>query len=197
MYQNLIYRLVSYTPTYIMPNHLSWFRIWAIPILWLSYTFTSPFVTFMLYMLACITDWFDGHLARTRGLVTHTGKRLDEVSDKVLVVGVLTILFHNGTITFDVSSILFWCVIIIVVRESVVTTLREMYPERARQVPSLATAKLKTAVMMFGFGLLILQDIQPFWREIFVLGKGLIFLSMCLAVYSGVVYVRIFSSARQ
>lgn len=180
-----------------MPNHLSWLRIWVIPILWLSYTFTSPGITFVLYILACITDWFDGHLARTRGLVTQTGKRLDEVSDKMLVAGVLAILFYNDTITFDASSILFWCVFIIVVRESVVTTLREMYPERARQVPSLATAKLKTAVMMIGFGLLILKDTQPFWREIFVLGKGLIFLSMCLAVYSGVVYVRIFSSARQ
>lgn len=187
-----IHGIASYTPDFVTPNRLSWFRIWIIPFLWLSYL-AHPLLAFVLYTVACITDWLDGYLARTRGLITSSGKRLDEVSDKLLAVGVLTLLFATGRIAFDGGSFLFWCVAIIVIRECVITTLREVWPERGKRIQSLLSAKAKTAVMMAGFGLLILGGLShPLWQQMAHMGKLLVFISMLLALWSGGLYVWLF-----
>lgn len=192
-----IQEIVSWTPTYVTPNRLSWFRIWIIPFLWLSYL-VHPIFAFCLYTFACATDWLDGHLARTRGLITPTGKRLDEVSDKLLAVGVLTLLFASGIIRFDASSTLFWFVVVIVIRECAVTTLREVWPQRAKEIPSIWVAKVKTVVMMIGFGLLILEGVDHLVSyQLANMGVAFVFVAMLLALWSGGVYGWLFFSAKR
>ncbi len=111
------------TPLWLTPNRLSWFRIWVIPLVWALYII-HPFLAFALYTIACVSDWLDGFLARQRNMFTPNGKRLDEISDKMLVAGVLALLFATGTIHLSTESEVFWIVVVIVVRECIVTTLR-------------------------------------------------------------------------
>lgn len=185
----IIDMVVSRTPAFVTPNRLSWFRIWVIPILWITYIL-NPLLAFFLYVVACITDWLDGHLARRRNLFTTYGKRLDEVSDKVLALGTLGLLFADGIIHLDLASPLFWCVVIIVVRECLVTTLREIWPKRAERIPTIDTAKTKTVLMMMGFGLLMLGGLRhPFWQQAAEWGALLVFVSMLFALWSGAAYV--------
>lgn len=188
----LLHVLAGYIPESVTPNHLSWSRMLAIPFLWGAY-FIHPLIAFLLYATVCMTDWFDGHLARTRGLITIQGKRLDEVSDKVLTIGVLILLFGDGLIAFRADSFMLWCVIVIVVREGIVTTIRETWPEKARSIPSLKAAKWKTALMMMGFGLLMLGNLEggliPY---IVLLGSLFLTASTVLAVWSGAQYYLLF-----
>ncbi len=189
----ILYVLASYTPVYVKPNHLSWSRILAIPFLWGVY-FVHPVIAFLLYALVCMTDWLDGHLARTRGLITQNGKRLDEVSDKALALGIVILLFGDGLITFSAASPMLWCVVIITIREGIVTTLRETWPERARRIPSLVSAKWKTTLMMMGFGLLMLGNLEhEVVSYLVVLGSLFLLTSTVLAVSSGWQYIRLFA----
>ena len=71
-----------------LPNRLSLIRICAIPVFILFFYLKFPFhyaVSGLVFVLAAVTDFLDGHIARSMGLVTNLGKFLDPIADKVLV----------------------------------------------------------------------------------------------------------------
>src|SRR4051794_41975000 len=75
-----------------LPNLLTLSRIFAVPILVFLLWNASPLeygVTFVLYCMVGITDYFDGYLARAQGTVSRLGQFLDPVADKIMVVGVI------------------------------------------------------------------------------------------------------------
>ena len=174
---------------WVTPNRLSWLRIWVIPLLWLAYLI-SPLVSVALYIVACLTDVLDGYLARKWNMQTEEGKRLDEVADKLLIAGSLALLFADDLIPFESSSLTFWCVVVIVLRECLVTTLREVWSDRAKLVPSLLTAKMKTLVMMPALGMMMVGNVSNLpWADIAEWGNLLLQVSAIFAVISGVQYV--------
>ena len=137
---------------YNLPNLLTFFRIALIPVvcflIWLGDPLSS-FVSVVLFATASVTDWFDGYLARKRDLVSLTGKFLDPLADKLLVMASLVILVPLGRISATL-------VIIILARELSVMGLRSVAAGEGIIISAGAGGKYKTAFQMTGLlGLLI------------------------------------------
>ncbi len=127
-----------------LPNQLTVLRILLSPVF--LYFFNSEskdlkFLSFCIFTIAAITDWYDGVLARKYGFVTRWGKFLDPLADKILTsfafIGFLSI-----------GYIQFWMFAIIVVRDIGITLLRSFAELKGKHVVTTFSAKVKTFVQM-------------------------------------------------
>ena len=146
---------------FTLPNLLTWQRILAIPLLVCVYL--VPFdawgehsrnlVATILFILASITDWLDGWLARRLGQQTELGAFLDPVADKLLVCVALVMLLDLGRINAGIA-------IIIIGREITISALREwMASIGARKSVAVNwMGKVKTAVQMLAIPMLLYHD---------------------------------------
>ncbi len=124
----------------LTPNFMTISRIVAIPvivILLMVETKMSTFSAAVLFSVASITDYLDGYLARTRGLVTKLGKILDPLADKLLVSSTLVMLVSLGFMQG-------WIACIIIGRELAVTGLRCVLIENKQDVAASWLGKYKT-----------------------------------------------------
>lgn len=108
----------------------------------------------ILFIIASLTDFFDGYIARKRGLVTNTGKMLDAIADKVLVNSVLIILASKGEINAIIP-------VIIVVRDIIVNAIKMEAAGRGKVVAAIGSGKIKTATLMIGVVLIFFGNL-PF-----------------------------------
>jgi CDP-diacylglycerol--glycerol-3-phosphate 3-phosphatidyltransferase len=137
---------------YNLPNILTLFRIALVPVIcffiWLGDPLSS-FISVILFATAGATDWFDGYLARRRDLVSLTGKFLDPLADKLLVMASLIMLVPMGRISATL-------VIIILAREFAVMALRSVAASEGIVIAAGEGGKFKTAFQMIGLlGLLV------------------------------------------
>ena len=147
---------------YTLPNILTLIRMIIIPILILVYFLPvswSHLVTTGLFILAGLTDWLDGYLARRLGQHSSFGEFLDPVADKLMVTTVLVLLVADPAVQGAViSSILFTTVAVIIVgREIAVSALREWMAELGKRA-SVAVSiigKLKTFAQIVSIALLL------------------------------------------
>jgi len=119
---------------------LTLFRIIAVPIIVILLLFPNRVCTFIaaiLFSAAAITDYLDGYIARTRGLVSTLGKVMDPVADKLLVSSAFIMLTALGWVPS-------WIVCIIIGREIAVTGLRNIIAERGEDVSASNLGKYKT-----------------------------------------------------
>lgn len=107
-----------------------------------------------VFIIASITDFFDGYLARKNNQVTDTGKMLDAIADKVLVNPILIIFAAEGLISPIVP-------VVVVVRDIVVNTIKMEAASKGKVVAAIKSGKIKTASLMIGIVLLFFNDI-PF-----------------------------------
>ena len=124
----------------LTPNFMTISRIVIVPlivILLMYETRWSPFFAALLFAIASITDYFDGYLARTRGLVTSLGKILDPLADKLLVASTLIMLVEQGFMPG-------WIACVIIGRELAVTGLRCVLIENKQDVAASWLGKYKT-----------------------------------------------------
>ena len=108
----------------------------------------------VLFIIASLTDFFDGYIARKRGLVTNTGKMLDAIADKVLVNSVLIILAAKNEINAIIP-------VIIVVRDIIVNAIKMEAAGRGKVVAAIGSGKIKTASLMIGV-ILVFAGNLPF-----------------------------------
>ena len=137
-----------------LANILTMSRIAAIPLIVGLLMLPGPFwhwVALASFVLACVTDWFDGYVARRLHQVSRLGRFLDPIADKLVVAAVLMILVAMRHI--DGWAIL--AALIILCREILVSGLREFLAELRVGVPVSLLAKWKTAVQMVALGFLI------------------------------------------
>ena len=176
-------------PLAVTPNRLSWSRVWGIPLIWGLYMY-NPLIGLCLYVVICVTDLFDGYLANKRNLATPYGKKLDENTDKGLMLGIIALLFADQLVPLDYGSWLFWTVAVLVVRDAAIWTMRTLWPEIADRVPSLPLAKAKTLFVMPAFGCMLVGKLEhSVWLLMYNLGIGLLVIAVCLSVVSGGQYV--------
>jgi CDP-diacylglycerol---glycerol-3-phosphate 3-phosphatidyltransferase len=127
-----------------VPNALSAARIALVPVL-LWILFTDPngsIVAAALFLLASATDIVDGHLARSRGMVTEVGKVLDPLADKLMVVSILLSLVW-------LDRVALWAVAIILGREIAVSVLRSRASRRGgHEVGARPLGKFKMALQV-------------------------------------------------
>jgi len=171
-----------------LPNILTLARIIMIPVMVVCYYWwpadNAHFIAAFVFTLACITDWFDGYLARKLNQSTPLGAFLDPVADKLIVAVALVLLVE------DFSSI--WLTLpatIIVGREIVISALREWMAELGKRasVAVSMVGKVKTLLQMSSIGLLLAFS-QDTWMGI--LGLYALYGAAILTIWSMVVYLK-------
>lgn len=139
------------------PNTLTLFRVAAVPIIVILMLFPNRVCTFVaaiLFSVAAITDYLDGYIARTRGLVSNLGKVMDPVADKLLVSSAFIMLTALGWVPA-------WMVCIIIGREIAVTGLRNIIAEHREDVSASNLGKYKTGFQIAAVIPLLIH--YPFW----------------------------------
>lgn len=108
----------------------------------------------VLFVVASLTDFFDGYVARKYNLVTDFGKMMDAISDKLLTNSVLIILACNGKISTIIA-------VIIIIRDIVVDSIKMIIGNKGAAVAAIGIAKAKTATLMVGIVLTLFYNL-PF-----------------------------------
>lgn len=134
----------------------------------------------IIFVVASLTDFLDGHLARKYNLVTDIGKVMDAIADKILVNAVLIILAVNGYISVVVP-------VVIVSRDIIVDSIKMVAGQKSGAVGASKTGKIKTACMMSGITLLFFYNL-PFSLININPARALIMIATVLSVISGVEY---------
>ena len=174
-----------------LPNILTFSRITAIPILVCLLLFVpdpaGSWLAFSVYTFACITDFFDGYLARAWHQQSAFGRFLDPIADKLLIAGVLLALV--GIDRFQGISVLPAAVILC--REIVVSGLREFLAEIRFGMPVSNLAKWKTGIQMLMLGFLLVGENGPDFGPFNTLEIGIygLWIAASLTVITGVDYL--------
>jgi CDP-diacylglycerol--glycerol-3-phosphate 3-phosphatidyltransferase len=125
-------------------NKLTMLRVVMIPvfliILYVGFP-GSRYVALAIFALASLTDFADGHIARSRDQVTDFGKFMDPLADKVLVVTALVWFTEQGVVPA-------WATLVVIVREFAVTGLRLLAADKGRVIAAGTSGKVKTASTM-------------------------------------------------
>ena len=112
------------------------------------------FIAGILFVIASVTDFLDGYIARKYGLVSNTGKMLDAIADKLLVDSVLIVLAGQGQINEIIP-------VIIVMRDIVVNAIKMQAASNGKVVAAIKSGKIKTAAQMVGVVLVFYKN-YPF-----------------------------------
>jgi CDP-diacylglycerol--glycerol-3-phosphate 3-phosphatidyltransferase len=159
-----------------LPNLLTLSRIFAVPILVFLLWRPTPIdygVTFILYCIVGITDYFDGYLARAQGRISRLGQFLDPIADKIMVAAVIVMLIASRKMSGEpvIHGLHIIPALVILLREIIVSGLREFLAPLNVSVPVSALAKWKTTFQLVSLGALILGGAFP--HELWVHSTGL------------------------
>ncbi len=169
-----------------LPNILASFRILLAPLmLWFLIDRSNPifaswhpswldYFAGLIFVIASITDFFDGYIARTWNQMTKLGSILDPLADKMLMLAGFI-----GLIVIDRANS--FAVFLILSREFFITGIRVVAVSEGKSVASTLSGKVKTVVQMIAIGFLIMD--WPFAAE-------LLWIAVILTLYSGYEYIR-------
>ena len=176
-------------PIYNLPNLLTVLRILLIPVFivlfYLPVDWSREAAT-AVFLLAAVTDWLDGFLARRMQLVSALGAFLDPVADKLMVAVALVLLVQA-----DPSIPMAIAAAVIIGREIAISALREWMAEigSRTQVAVSEIGKFKTAAQMTAITLLIFRD--DVWElPVYTVGLVLLFIAVVLTLWSMTLYIR-------
>lgn len=134
----------------------------------------------IIFLIASLTDFLDGYLARKYNLVTDIGKVMDAIADKILVNGVLILLATEGYLSAIIP-------VVIVSRDIVVDSIKMVAGQKSGAVGASIAGKIKTACMLVGITLLFFYDL-PFSLVNIYPAKAIIMIATVLSVISGIQY---------
>ena len=115
-------------------------------------------LAFIVFVIAALTDFYDGHLAKKRGLISDFGKIMDPVADKVLLLSAFGVLAHIGMIAW-------WMFILIALREIVVTASRLLAMRQGQVLAAERAGKVKTVVQILAVSML-LRQLMPLMQRV-------------------------------
>lgn len=182
-----------------VPNKLTLVRCILTPVFMACLVIDFPFhyaAALLVFIVASLTDYFDGKIARERGLVTNLGKFLDPLADKALTTAAFIGFVHLFNSRFIV-----WALFLILIREFAVTSARLLAAKDGVVVAASFAGKLKTVMQMvaiiymltfrqavrFSFVRDFLGDAGILWGS--RLGMGLIWVSVIATLVSGFQYI--------
>ncbi|MCI7244575.1 MAG: CDP-diacylglycerol--glycerol-3-phosphate 3-phosphatidyltransferase [Lachnobacterium sp.] len=167
-----------------LPNKLTLFRVILIP--FFVFFLLAPYfegygnyIAVAIFIVASITDFLDGKIARKYNLVTNFGKFMDPLADKLLVCSALICLIQ-------LESIPAWVVIIIIAREFIISGFRLIASDNGVVIAASYWGKIKTAFQMLTVIVLILNIPN---KVFIILGTVLIYVSLALTVISLIDYI--------
>jgi cardiolipin synthase len=172
-----------------LPNLLTLSRIVAIPLviicLWFDTTW-GQWPVMIIFVVAAVTDWFDGYFARRYHQISRLGRFLDPIADKLLVAAALVMLVANGPL----HGVHVLAALIILAREILVSGLREFLAELRVGLPVSQLAKWKTAAQMTAIAFLLVGDAGPKEIPVVPIGLTLIWIAAALTIVTGYDYLR-------
>lgn len=176
-----------------LPILLTWLRVVMIPLFVGIYYLPAPalgvhernLIAAGLFLLAALTDWLDGFLARRLNQTSAFGAFLDPVADKLMVAAALIVLVELGRVDAVVA-------VIIIGREITISALREWMAKigQSRGVAVSWMGKIKTVSQMVAIFLLLYHGQLPIGVRAQVLGTWLIYLAAVLTLWSMALYLR-------
>jgi len=177
-----------------IPNILTVGRILIVPFFVLAFYlpgFYGDLTALILFIVASFTDFLDGMLARLLGEESKLGELLDPIADKIIVATALILLVMDGTIRqYEVIA-----AIIILIREILISGLREFLAKGKIKLPVSNLAKLKTVLQMVSIALLLsgetgnkIINFQDYNAQ--TIGIILLWLSAALTLFTGYEYMR-------
>ena len=137
----------------------------------------------VIFLVAAMSDFVDGNLARKHNLVTDFGKVMDAIADKVLVNGVLIVLACNGLINVAIP-------VIIITRDIFVDSIKMVAGSKGKAVGASILGKLKTICMMTGLTLVFFYNL-PFELLNIDVANGLLYVATVLSIISGIQYYQV------
>lgn len=179
-----------------IPNLLTLLRILLIPFFFVVYVIDAGWsnqLATVIFVVAAITDWLDGYLARKLNQYTPFGAFLDPVADKLIVATALVLLATDEKVLqMVISTPLFAAAVAIIIgREIVISALREWMAELGKRA-SVAVSyigKVKTALQMIAIAMLIYKE-PLFGLPVFIFGEVLLFVAAALTLYTMIVYLK-------
>ncbi len=180
---------------YSIPNLLTYGRILCVPLIVLCFFVEGKlegsdfarWVALWIFIIASITDFLDGYLARIWNQTSNIGRMLDPIADKLLVASILLLVAADGTI----AGWSLWAAIIILCREILVSGLREYLAALKVSVPVTRIAKWKTTAQLVAIAFLLAgpagDKVLPYTTE---LGIVLLWIAALLTIYTGYDYFR-------
>lgn len=163
-----------------LPNALTLVRIFLVPVmvmLLLEPPLGPFYAAAAVFCVAALTDAADGHLARSRNLITRFGQLADPVADKLLVGGALITLVQ-------IDRLDAWIAVVVLAREAGVSALRWHAARRGAEIPVSSIGKLKTAMQMSAIvALMVVPDPGAAWVD------GALLAVVAVTVASGLDYV--------
>ncbi len=177
---------MSQSPLTNLPNVLTFLRILLIPVLMVCLTSpgrTASLLAALTFFLACLSDFFDGYLARRWGISTTLGKLLDPLADKLIVAAALIMLAGMDR----TPTVPAWMIVIIIGREIAVTGLRAVALGQGVVVAAEELGKYKMIFQMFALhGLLLHYDFLGV--DFHVAGVYFLWISLVISLWSGADY---------
>lgn len=179
-----------------LPNKLTLSRVIAIPIFIIYFVIgmknshiinigisidSYRLIAAIIFVVASITDYFDGKIAREQNLVTDFGKLLDPLADKMLVVTALILLTEN-------KEVHYLCTLVVVLRELTISSIRLVALERGIVIAASIWGKLKTSSQMVAL-VLILFNFYTINAFCYYLTYGLFYLSTIFVIISLADYI--------
>ena len=184
-----------------LPNTLSLIRVCLVPAFVAALLFMRDIeiwgsvVPAIIFIITGLTDMLDGKIARKYNLVTDFGKFIDPLADKFMVIGsqitILAWLLLLGEEFFIPAMVFVWVVLIILLRELGVTSLRLVVAGKSGIVVAASMlGKLKTVSQMVGTVIIIVEPIIPFFNENHILSYAMMALMTFTTIFSGLDYLK-------
>ena len=192
-----------------LPNKLTMLRILIVPVMiilfyipWLknnflfSYTIDSKtygltwlfFIELLLFIIASITDFLDGYLARKNNLVTSFGKFADPLADKILVFSIMAMFLvypYNAGLLPKGPLVPLWVYVVMLIREFAVSGVRMVAAKNGEAIAAGKTGKWKTFITMVAIIVLFLSGLHD---AVIYAGQVLIYIACLLTIISGIEY---------
>ncbi len=144
----------------------------------------GEWLSMFIFILASITDYYDGYFARKYNAVTHLGKFLDPVADKILVSSILVVLLFLNRVDI-------WMVILFVTRDTLIGGIRAAASADGLLIPAQTTGKWKAALQMIAIPFMMVKDFHPQIPH-HQIGYGLLWFSVLLSIISGWDYFKLY-----
>ena len=144
-----------------LPNLLTILRLLACPLLIYLFEIANYLWILIIFVLACLTDFFDGYLARKKNFKSNFGKALDPIADKILIITMSVLIIVNEGDLIGSLAIPFY---IIIIREIIVSSLRFNLVDKNKSIDVSLLSKYKTFIQMIAIGSLIsffIFDVYP------------------------------------
>lgn len=182
-----------------LPNTLSLIRVLLVPLFVAALLFMRdiPYAAFivpaLIYVLTALTDMLDGMIARKYNLITDFGKFIDPLADKFMVIGsqIAILVWMLLRLEYTLAMVFVWVVLIILLRELGVTSLRLVVAGNSGIVVAASLlGKLKTISQMVGTVVILVEPMLPFFGDNHILSYIFMGVMVFTTLVSGIDYLR-------